>query len=82
MSVVFAAAQARAGEAAQPAPALAQVWGFDVAPGAAGGLGALLWALLAALLLALGALGYGLWRFVLQPQRRAPGAAPVPVRTA
>lgn len=82
VSVVFVPAHARAPEPAAAAAALARVWGFEVAPSAAAGLATLLWLLAALLVLALGALAYGLWSFVLQPQRRAPGAAAVPARPA
>ncbi|GAB1387137.1 hypothetical protein MASR1M59_22850 [Melaminivora sp.] len=72
VSVIFVAAQARAGAAAPEAgPPLSRVWGFDVAAGAANALQGLLSTLLLLLLLALAGLGYGAWRFVLQPRRAA-----------
>ena len=70
VSVIFVASQARAG--ARDAPALASVWGWDVAPGAAGGLAALLWSLTALVLLLAAGLGYMLWRHgLVRPKTRA-----------
>lgn len=76
VSVVFVAAQPRA-DAAREGPALAQVWGLEVGPASAGALSAVLWGLLALLLLALGAVGWLVWRFVL-PARGRPSEAGKP----
>src|SRR5690606_35553130 len=82
VSVVFVAAQARAGgEAQAPDAPSGHVWGFEVARGAASALGALLWSLSLALVLALGGLAYVFWRYVLRPQQRAAPAAPASART-
>jgi type III secretion protein J len=74
VSVIFVAAQPRT--ATDPgntrAGAATTVWGMDVPTQSAGMLAATLWGLLAVALLALGALGYLLWRYVL-PARRASG---------
>lgn len=74
VSVIFVAAQPRSATPREAA-ASAQVWGFDVAPAAAGGLALLLWGLALLALLALAGLGFLLWRYVL-PARRG-SSAPV-----
>ena len=61
VSIVFVAAQPATQSSA--APPLARVFGFEVGADSAGGLSALLWGLLALLLLALGAAGWLAWRF-------------------
>ena len=61
VSIVFIAAQPAT--SAPAAPALAHVFGFEVGADSAAGLSALLWALLALLLLALGAASALAWRF-------------------
>lgn len=73
VSVIFVAAQPPSA-APREAAASAQVWGFDVAPAAAGGLALLLWGLTLLALLALAGLGFALWRYVL-PARRGSSAA-------
>ena len=61
VSIVFIAAQPAT--SAPAAPALAHVFGFEVGADSAAGLSALLWALLALLLLAFGAASALAWRF-------------------
>jgi type III secretion protein J len=72
VSVIFVASQARAG-AARDAQAFASVWGWEVAPGAAGGLAALLWMLAVAVLVLAAGLGYVLWRYVFTRSQNKPG---------
>lgn len=77
VSVVFVASQPRAAAApgadrAGAAPgALASVWGMEVPAQSAGMLSGLLWGLLLVALLALGCLGFLLWRYVLPARRSA-----------
>jgi len=62
VSVVFVASQARSGAAA-PEATSQSVWGFEVPAQTASGLSLLLWSLVGTAVVALAALGYGLWRY-------------------
>jgi type III secretion protein J len=75
VSVIFVASQTRAG-ASVDRPALASVWGWDVASGAAGSLATLLWSLALATLLLAAGLGYVLWRYVFSRQIPPSGKDP------
>lgn len=72
VSVIFVGAQPRATPAAAAAAQTASVWGFDVSRSAVGGLSALLWSLVALLVLALAGLGYVVWRYLLPARGNKP----------
>lgn len=82
VSVIFVSAQPRSAPPPNDAAAMAQVWGMDVAPSGVQALSALLWGLVALLLLALAGLGFVLWRYVLPQSRTATEATPVAVTRA
>jgi type III secretion protein J len=79
VSVVFVSAQPRtasgsAAERASAAPGTtSNVWGMEVHAQSAGTLSALLWGLVAVVVLALGVLGFLVWRYVLPGQRGVVG---------
>lgn len=72
VSVIFVASQNRSATNATASP-LSHVWGLDVAPGSADKLGTALWGLTLLLLLALAAVGYLLWRYVLPKGKASTG---------
>lgn len=82
VSVIFVGAQPRATQAAAAAAQTASVWGFEVSRNAVGGLSALLWSLVALLVLALAGLGYVVWRYLLPARGNKPlGAVATTART-
>lgn len=73
VSVIFVAAQPRSAGARADAAAGTTVWGIAVPSSSAGTLAGVLWGLLAVAVLALAALGFVLWRYIL-PARKAAAA--------
>ena len=73
VSVIFVAAQPRSAGARADAAAGTTVWGITVPSSSAGTLAGVLWGLLAVAVLALAALGFVLWRYIL-PARKAAAA--------
>lgn len=81
VSVVFVAAQPRTATSAgaerahTAADATSTVWGMEVPAHRAGALAGLLWGLLAVVVLAVGGLGFLLWRYVLPARHSRSGGS-------
>lgn len=71
VSVIFVEAQAPAANHRAEAAATTTVWGINVPASSAGALTGMLWSLLSVAVLALGSLGFLLWRYVLPASKAA-----------